>query len=138
MRGMKDINKKICTIFVYAAIVFLVLSALSIVSHCSLDKKQHPNSIGAVIYQDNPNAYLEGAITNAVIAKEGDKLYTVIRFRPTNTYDLFTVDLAFCGNEASMFDGKTGVLVITYSKIMHQRDCYDLYRVDPVQDQYLP
>lgn len=112
-------------------VIVLIIAVFSGLAHGSTSLK-HSNSLGALIYQYNPNQYLMGLITSGTVTEYNKKLYTVIRFRPTNTYGLFSQDFAYCGNVASMFEGMTGVIVVTFSKTMHSRDCYDLYRVDKV------
>ena len=94
-----------------------------------------PNAFGAVIYRENPNQYLEGSIVSGDIHKDGKRLFTTIRFSPAHTYSLFTDDVTFCGNQADMFDGMTGDIVVTYSKVMHQTWCFDLYSVHKVAEK---
>jgi hypothetical protein len=88
------------------------------------------NAFGAVMYQDNPNQYLMGNITKAGLFHDGKRVITTLSVAPTNTYTLFSQQVAFCGNQAEKINDHTAVVVFTYSKVMHQKDCYDLYRVD--------
>jgi len=96
------------------------------------------NSLGVVISQENPNQYLMGSMASGEVDKEGeDRLMTVVVFKPTNTYALFTQTVVFCGNQAASFNGLRGVLVVTYSKVKHRTGCYQLYRVDSVKEKKL-
>jgi hypothetical protein len=119
-----------------AIAVMLYIVACVLPSHCATSSHSH-NSYGAVIYQENPNQYLEGAITHADLHKEGKRDFTTIRVQPTNTYNLFTEDITFCGNQAEMFRGMTGDIVITFSKVMHQTWCFELYSVHQVKEKKL-
>lgn len=119
-------------------VTLMFTAALVPMAHCAIDRKGSSNSFGALIYQDNPNQYLMGSIAEGTVTEYEKRIFTVIRFRPTNTYGLFTQDIPFCGNEASSFEGMSGVLVITFSKVMHNKYCYELYRVDKVMPKELP
>jgi len=113
-------------------VLFVVLLLIS-VGHCATSAPPKDSSLGALIYQDNPNQYLMGVIVKGDIVKDGKRLITVLEIAPTNTYDLFSEVVPFCGNQAEMINGHRRVVVFTYSKIMHQKDCFDLYRVDDLK-----
>ena len=112
-----------------AALLFLAIAPFS---HCATSAPPRDNAFGALIYQDNPNQYTMGQIKSGQVVKRGDKRITVLEVLPTNTYGLFSEVLQFCGNQADMINGHTGVVVFTYSKVRHTVDCNDLYRVDDV------
>lgn len=93
--------------------------------------KRQTNSIGIIAEIENRNQYMFGSVTGGSVFKLDDKVYTEIVFNPVNTPSLFTQQVTFCGDQASEFQGKLdGLVVVTYSRVQHRRDCYDLYRVD--------
>ena|ERR1700674_4225229 len=97
--------------------------------------KHHENSIGIPMYQDNPNQYLMGYVSAGILAHENGRDFTVLEVRPTNTYAMFSQSIAFCGyltQEQVDKISDRSVVVFTYSKVMHSRDCFDLFRVDKV------
>jgi len=116
-------------VVIMAALLFLAIAPFS---HCRTSAPPRDNAFGALIYQDNPNQYLMVQVRSGKIFTRGKRIYTNLSVAPTNTYGLFNQSVTFCGDQSDMFDGKNGVLVLTYSKVMHETDCYDLYRVDTV------
>jgi len=132
------ITSKAISVGIIAA--FLLGYVFLITSHCSTTDKQCMlpegcNSLGVVQYTENPVQYLEASIVGGTVHNEGKQELTTIRFQPTGTYSLFTEGWTFCGNVADMFDGKTGVVVLSFSKVQHHRDCYDLYSVHEVKEE---
>lgn len=113
----------------------LTLTALT--AHCATtsSKQSNGNTFGALVYQENPNQYLMGSISNADagVTRAGKRVL-VFEVRPTNTYSMFSQSVAFCSVSdeqiATLISGS--VVVLTYSRVMHHMDCYDLYRVDRV------
>lgn len=102
-------------------------------AHAAVAVKHQDNSLGAIMYTDNPNTYLMGLVTNVSVHGSDGQVYTTVRIRPTNTYGLYYDEPTFCGNEYRMVTETKGVVVFTYSKVQHRRWCYDLYRVDKVE-----
>jgi hypothetical protein len=96
--------------------------------------KPHTSSLGAPVYQENPNQYLMGYVSDANVAEtRAGRSVVVLEMRPTNTYAEFSQSIAFCSITAEQATTLvSGVVVLTYSKVMHREDCYDLYRVDKV------
>ena len=127
--------KKIASIVVLAllAIVFLVWPLFI---HAATAGKRKDTVADASIYLQNPNQYLEGSVIDGLIVKDRNRLYTVIRVQPFNTSILFVEDITFCGDEVAKFD-VAGPVVITYSRVMHERDCFDLRSVHQIADQKL-
>lgn len=116
------------------AIVTVWFSVLALGS-AAVGKQQNSNSLGVPMYQENPNAYLMGFVSDANIGetRSGRKV-VVLEIRPTNTYSTFSQSIAFCSVTEEQIDKLRdgAVVVLTYSKVMHRPDCYDLYRVDKV------
>ena len=112
-----------------ALLVFLVLSNTA---HCSVGK--HKNSLGTVMYQDNPMTYKAGAVVAMAYAEEGKGL--VLRIQPIGTYDLFTEDILVCNDDATlpMLLNKGNPMVITYrtraSRLVGGLGCHALVHVD--------
>jgi hypothetical protein len=112
-------------------LVLLVMAGYSATS----SNVKHGNSLGVVQYADRPVQYLEASIVGGSVHVEGKQELTTVRFQPTGTYALFTEDWTFCGNRADLINGKTGVIVLSFSTVQHHRDCYDLYSVHKVQEE---
>lgn len=129
----RNTRKLLALIGFVAWFVVLVVFVFSGLSHGAVSKKQS-NSLGALMYQDNPNTYLMGLVTNVAVHETDGQMYTTVRIRPTNTYGLYYDEPTFCGNEFRMVTETKGVVIFTYSKLMHRRWCYDLYRVDKVEE----
>lgn len=117
---------------VWALLVAAGVVVLLSTAHGAIVAK-HDNSLGALMYTDNPNTYLMGLVSNVSVHEDGGIIYTTVRIRPTNTYGLYYDEPTFCGNEYRMVTETKGVVVFTYSKVQHHRWCYDLYRVDKVE-----
>jgi hypothetical protein len=111
-----------------------MLFILSHHAHCDTTAK-HSNSLGAVMYTENPIQYLEASVVGGDVHDDGKQQFTTVRFQPTGTYVIFTQDFSFCGDEADTFNGKNGVVVVAFSKVQHHRDCYDLYSVHEVKEE---
>jgi hypothetical protein len=100
------------------------------------------NGFGTLSYQDNPNAYLMGYVSNATpVQVSKSEAIVVLEVRPTNTYMMFSQQLQLCGDiEPVLFEkllhavGSREVIVFTYSRIRHRQDCNDLYRIDTIKD----
>ena len=122
----------------FLCVLFGLLVTLLLVAdvHCSTSTSSH-NSLGALTYNDNPNRYIEGAVIAESIHEDNKRVFTTLRVQPTHTYGLFTEELTFCGDQAEMFNGVRGPVVITFSKTMHHTWCYDLYSVHQVAEKKL-
>lgn len=133
MSKWKDVTRTIGIIAVLWAFMSLIVLATVTSAHCSTT--EHKNSLGVPMYQENPNQYLEGSFVNGSIHTDGKREFTTVRFAPTNTYGLFVQEVTFCGDKSDLFNGKRGTLVLTYSRVMHQTWCYDLYSVHEVKEE---
>lgn len=114
---------------------FIVLLLLFIVLIATLDARctvttNRDNSIGNVMYQDNPYMYKVGSV--AAVGVVEDSL--VIRIQPLATYSLFTEDILICGKPVEMFLNKQNPLVLTYRvkarRMVQGIGCHELVRVD--------
>jgi len=127
-----------------AFIVALVWALLVLYAHATTTAKQS-NAFGAVIYQDNPNAYLMGTVSGATVAHIGSRSLLVLEVRPTNTYQMFSQQLQLCGGFSDdLYEKLAGaverreVIIFTYSRLRHKQDCNDLYRIDKVAETASP
>jgi len=118
-------------------VVLVVVLILAAFAHCSVGK-QHNNSIGTVMYVDNPNTYLAGEYVNAVVV--GDGKGVVMRVQPIGTYQLFTQDILLCteGLPEKFLDKKSPFL-LTYETQAHVLveglGCHRLVRVDNLEKE---
>lgn len=116
-------------------LMYMVLIATGQAATTSSAKQANGNSFGALVYQENPNQYLMGSVSAANVGQtRNGRRVLVFEVRPTNTYAMFSQSVAFCSATdeqiSTLISGS--VLVLTYSRVMHRWDCYDLYRVDRV------
>jgi hypothetical protein len=78
-----------------------------------------PNSLGVTESYQNPNTYLLALPVDATVLDGGK--YIAIRFEPFYTAALYDETVLFCdGNSVDQFQGKSGVLIITYETRAHQ------------------
>ena len=121
--------------------VILMLTIFSYFGHAATASVKHQsNSLGFIPYQDNPNEYLMGYVSRADVAEFGKHNIFVLEVRSTNTYQMFSQQLQICEDMPEAVFQKLNdavehrsVVVFTYSRVRHQRDCNDLYRVDEVK-----
>lgn len=125
-------------------LVLFMLLGFTIYAHGATTSTQHHNSLGVVQYVDNPNAYIEGSIKcreqdACGEVRRGGKIVTELNFNPSHTYALYSEKISFCGGVADSFQGKTGVLVVTYRRSVHETPggvaCHDLVGVHRVQEE---
>jgi hypothetical protein len=128
------LNQQAFDIFTIAAIALLVIALLSSAHAATTATRKHDNSLGVVVYRDNPNQYLEGAIAGGSVHADGKREFTTIRVNPSHTFMLFTQDITFCGDQSNKLSGMTGDVVLTYSRVMHETWCFDLYSVHQVKE----
>jgi hypothetical protein len=112
-----------------AVVVFLFATY----AHCAVSKK-HNNSIGTVMYMDNPMTYKAGAITSvAYIGHEGIS----VRMQPIGTYGLFTEEFLFCGLDIEKFMNQTNPMVLTFrtkaSRMIDGIGCHELINVSSIK-----
>ena len=98
------------------------------------------NSIGYEPYYTNPYIYLYGSIASGQLFKDGDRVFTVIVFQPSHTFQLYVEEVIFCGNASAAFNGEAGKpLVVTYERVAHTRTngtgCHVLESVDEVKSK---
>ena len=120
-----------------ALILFLlsVMTALTNFAHGAISKK-HDNSLGVIQYQSNPLTYFEGSLVSGAVIDRGVNL----RFQPRGVYSLFTQEILLCDydNVTEKFEGKRGLLVLTYETVAHRSiegiGCHRLVGVDEVKE----
>lgn len=117
----------------HAVLCFIVAALLLATSQAAISRKQ-PNSLGVVIFDDNPNTYMFGLPVDGVVVNcSKNEVCTNISFRPYNTDMLHTESVLFCGNEVESFKGKHGALVVTYRRQGTRNykgiSCHDLQSV---------
>lgn len=102
---------------------------------------RHPNSLGVIPYQDNPNTYKAGNVTNINYAGEEANYGMVIRLQSLGTYSLFTEEIFLCGNPSDILQGKHNPVVITYETRSHHTvegiGCHELRRVNEIRAENL-
>jgi hypothetical protein len=89
------------------------------------------NSLGAIIYQDNPFTYKAGAIVKGVDVDEGAGLN--LEIQSVGTYSLFTEWVLLCGSPVDALNGKKNPMVIAYETVAHRTvegiGCHNLVKV---------
>lgn len=75
-----------------------------------------PNSLGVEQTYTNTNTYLLAVPLEANFLQGK---YVSIRFAPYNTTALYDETVLFCGTDLSEFEGKNGVVVVTYETRAH-------------------
>ena len=115
---------------------------LAVTGHCAITKQAgSKNSIGYEPYYTNPYQYMYGsAVAGQVLKDAKGRLFTTMVFQPSHTFQLYTEEVLFCGNQAEQFNGEAGrPLVITYERVAHQKvdgiGCHQLESVDEVKDK---
>jgi hypothetical protein len=120
----------------FVAVLALLFIMMVAPAHGATSSTQkHNNGLGFKMYQENPNQYLMGYVSNGEVGKtRADRRVVVLEIRPTNTYSMFSQSFAFCDITEEQVDkfADGSVVVFTFSKVMHHAECYDLYRVDRV------
>jgi hypothetical protein len=113
-------------------VLLLVVVVLAFIdfSRCAVGK-QHTSSIGATMYNDNPMSYIAGDIKAIAVIEGG----VVVRVQPIGTYELFTDEKLFCGNDVvEKFRNIANPLVLTYrtkaSRLIEGIGCHELISVD--------
>jgi hypothetical protein len=134
MRVLKQFVKGYLIGVALVAVVFLLTSA----AHCAVGKKQS-NSLGSVMYAENPLMYQAG-----FIAQGSDSVSDVdgnlnIRINPLETYMLYDESVLFCGLPVDMFQGKTEPFVLTYERVAHRQvrgvGCHELVAVHSLKTE---
>ena len=98
-------------------LVFAVV-AISEPSH----KENRKNSLGVEQFYTNPNLYLFGIIACggdancSILTDDKGRKYTNLKFWPYNTMSMYEEPVLFCGDVSESFNGKTGILVVTYRR----------------------
>lgn len=94
-----------------------------------------PNSIGITESYSNPNTYVMGVPLEAT-PLDGGKYFS-IRISPYNTYSLYDESYVFCGDVLPKFEGKNGVIVLTFETRAHTMykglACHELVSVFEVR-----
>ena len=118
--------KRALMVFVIVAFALPIGQAFAIPE----SRMNRPNSLGVEETYQNPVTYLVGLPVDGKIL---DDKYTNIRFKPYAASALYDVTVLFCGDITEQFDGKQGVLVITYYKQASGKyegiGCHDLVSV---------
>ena len=96
--------------------------------------KKHDNSIGSLMYMDNPMTYKAGAITSvAYVGHEG----LSVRMQPIGTYGLFTEEFLFCDANPDRFLNQTNPMVLTFrtkaSRMIDGIGCHELVNVSSIK-----
>ena len=129
-------NKKLSVFVIFGIFALLVLAVLVQLAHCKTTTPR-PNSLGIEQPYTNPNTYLLAEPLEGTPMEDGK--YIVIRFAPCYTYALYDESILFCdaGNTVQKFQGKSGVLILTYETQAHQMyrglGCHELISVFEVK-----
>ncbi len=123
--------KKVIASFVILALTFMVLAAVLIATgHASVSGNQSKLLREPYEVYQNPYRYLLALPIDGQIL---ESKYTVIRFQPYATPEIYDETLLFCGDVTPMFEGKRGPMVITYrvraSQMYKGIACHDLINV---------
>ena len=104
-------------VFGLAALIVVVVLALTSYSNGAVPKQPSQNSLGTVSYTENPIAYIAGNVTD-VSEVEGN---LNLRVQPLGTYALFDQSILFCGMPIDKFEGVSQPMLIAYEKKSHRR-----------------
>jgi hypothetical protein len=129
--------KKVVASFIVLALTFLMIAAVLIATgHTSTTSDHRGSSIGELEVYQNPNTYLVALPIDGQIL-EGK--YTNIRFWPYATESLYDESVLFCEDVTPAFEGKSGVLVVTYrtraSRMYKGLACHGLVSVFEVKSK---
>jgi len=129
--------KKALASFLILALAFLALVAVLIATgHASTTAGNRTNSLGVSETYQNPYTYLLAIPIDGQLI-EGK--YTNIRLWPFGTPALYDFSLLFCGDVTEKFEGKSGVLVLTYETRAHAMykgvACQELLGVSEVKSK---
>ena len=109
--------KKVVALLIVLALTFMAITAALIATgHASTTSGNRPNSLGISETYQNPYTYLLALPMDGQIL-EGR--YTNIRLWPFGTPALYAFSILFCGDVTEKFEGKSGVLVLTYETRAH-------------------
>ena len=126
--------KKVVAALMALALTFLVIVAVLIATGHASTTQPRPNTLGASNQMYNPFSYLVALPIDGQIL-EGK--YTNIRFAPYAAPDLFDQSILFCGDVTGMFDGKKGVVAITYrtqaSRAYRGVGCHELLSIFQIE-----
>jgi hypothetical protein len=119
--------------------VMLTVILLGKTAHCATTSaKKHNNSIGALMYVNNPYTYIAGSVTAGFAVEQN----LVLRVQPLSTYSLFTQDLLFCDSPVELLDGKSNPVVLVYETVSHRAvegiGCHNLVRVEELKSDVQP
>lgn len=118
----------------WGAVITAFILAVAYYAPAAVSKK-HGDSIGVVMYQTNPNSYIEGSVADVALVGKGVN----IRIQPRGSYGLFSEDILFCDLKevTGLFSGKTGPVVLVYETVTHRTiediGCHELRVVDQVK-----
>lgn len=119
----------------FVAIVAVLLAFMIATGHCATTSKRN-NAFGAVTYNENPNTYVAGSVTNVSVVGNYDGI--VFRIQPLGTYQLFTQDILFCPQGVTTaLQNKRNPVVITYERAAHRTvqgiGCHKLLHIDNLE-----
>jgi hypothetical protein len=124
-------------VFVIMMAILTLITAIS--GHCTTtsSQKNRSNAFGAVIYQENPYAYIAGYAEQ--VFEVGSHQGMVLRVQPLSTYELFSVDFLFCGYPVDLFQGKENPIVLVFEKQDHRMiegmGCHNLVDVKEIKPE---
>jgi hypothetical protein len=126
-------------IVVFLLLVLALFLLLEAESQGAVSKK-HDNSIGSLMYEDNPMSYVAGSV-RSIAYVDGGKAISV-RVQPIGTYSLYTDEKLFCGsNVVERFRNVANPMVLTYrtkaSRLIEGVGCHELVSVDGLKPKEL-
>ncbi len=137
-KAIKDIMKiKTATALVWAftgvMCLFIVLSSLG---HCSVSK-QHNNSLGTVMYTENPLMYQAVTLSSAPDSISNIDGNLNLRVKPLGAYMLYDESILFCGMPLDKLRNLRGDrFVLTYERVSHHTvqglGCHNIVRADSI------
>ena len=126
--------RKVVASLMALALTFLAIVAVLIATGHASTTQPRPNTLGATNQMYNPFSYLIALPIDGQIL-EGK--YTNIRFAPYAAPNLYDETLLFCGDVTGMFDGKQGVVAITYrtqaSRAYRGIGCHELLSIFQIE-----
>jgi hypothetical protein len=133
-------TKKIVSALLLWIGVALVLVALQGLSHGATTAK-HQNSLGVEQYYSNPYTYMFGSFAGGNYVHTKSRVGTLIVFQPAHTFELFTQEVLFCGDQGDEFRDLTGPIIVTYKTRAHEAvsgiGCHELVSIHHVQAEDL-
>src|ERR1051326_4673854 len=127
------ITQRVVGLALRLASVMLILSSSFPAFSSEFSSAANDSSTQFAAYKINPYQYLYGNVVKATVVRSGRQSFTTVEVKPVRTYLMFSQDVIFCGDQRDKFDATAlSPVVLVYSRVMHNRGCFELVLVDVV------